>query len=63
MYVVAMVVIRSCKEHINEEFLENLDIIEIQEDAWFHSIDTDKFTTDETVCLRKYLSKGSVFSR
>jgi len=51
------------KEDIKEEFLEKLDVIEIQEDAWFHSIDTDKFTTYETVCLRKYLSKGSVFSR
>jgi 4-hydroxy-4-methyl-2-oxoglutarate aldolase len=51
------------KEHINEDFLEKLDIIEIQEDAWFHSIDTDKFTTYETVCLKKYLREGSMFSR
>lgn len=51
------------KEQINEEFLEKLHIIETQEDAWFHSIDTDKFTTYETVCLKKYLSEGSVFSK
>ncbi len=51
------------KDQINEAFLEKLDLIEIQEDAWFHSIDTDKFTTYETVCMKKYLSDGSVFSR
>ena len=51
------------KESVNEEFLDKLDIIEIQEDAWFHSIDVDKFTTYETVCLKKYLSEGSMFSK
>jgi len=51
------------EERVNEDFLDKLDVIEIQEDAWFHSIDTDKFTTYETVCQRKYLSQGSVFSK
>jgi 4-hydroxy-4-methyl-2-oxoglutarate aldolase len=48
---------------ITEEFLERLSFIELQEDAWFHSIDTDNFTTFETVCEKRYLDRGSVFSK
>jgi 4-hydroxy-4-methyl-2-oxoglutarate aldolase len=48
---------------IAEDFLEKLRLMELQEDAWFHSIDTDGFTTYETVCLRQYLAQGSVFSK
>jgi 4-hydroxy-4-methyl-2-oxoglutarate aldolase len=49
--------------HITEDFHERLSFIELQEDAWFHSIDTDGFTTYETVCEKRYLDKGSVFSK
>ena len=49
--------------NISEEFLERLSFIELQEDAWFHSIDTDNFTTFETVCQKRYLEEGSVFSK
>jgi len=49
--------------HINQDFLERLSFIELQEDAWFHSIDTDGFTTYETVCQKRYLDEGSVFSK
>ena len=51
------------REQKTEEFLEKLRIMELQEDAWFHAIDTDKFTTYETVCLKKYLAEGSVFHK
>jgi len=51
------------KIKITEDFLEQLHLMELQEDAWFHSIDTDGFTTYETVCLRQYLAHGSVFSK
>lgn len=49
--------------HVTKDFLERLSFIELQEDAWFHSIDTDNFTTYETVCQKRYLEKGSVFSK
>jgi len=51
------------KERVNEELIEKLGWIELQEDAWFHSIDTDKLTTFETVCERKYLEHGTLFAR
>ncbi|MNS45196.1 4-hydroxy-4-methyl-2-oxoglutarate aldolase [compost metagenome] len=51
------------KAHVTEAFLEKLHLIELQEDAWFHSIDTDGFTTYETVCMKKYLEEGSVFHK
>ena len=51
------------RTRVSEEFLERLSFIELQEDAWFHSIDTDGFTTYETVCKKRYLDTGSVFSK
>lgn len=42
-------------EYIDEDFLEKLDFIELQEDIWFYCIDTKKWSTYETVCLKKYL--------
>ncbi|NEO35144.1 MAG: RraA family protein [Moorea sp. SIOASIH] len=51
------------KEHINEKLIEKLHWIELQEDAWFHGIDTDGFDTYETVCLKRYLDEGSVFNK
>lgn len=43
------------KASINEDFLEKLDFIEEQEDIWFDCIDRKKWSTFETVCLKKYL--------
>jgi len=43
------------KEHINEEFLKKLDFIELQEDIWRYCMNTKKWSTYETVCLKKYL--------
>ena len=41
-------------EFINDEFLEKLDFIELQEDIWYHCIDTKKWSTYKTVCLKEY---------
>jgi len=42
------------KEYINEDFFKKLEWIEEQEDIWFECIDRKKWTTFETVCLKKY---------
>ena len=42
---------------ISESFLSDLHRIEQQEDLWFDSIDRLKYSTFETVCLRKYEQK------
>ncbi|MBI5000819.1 MAG: RraA family protein [Euryarchaeota archaeon] len=41
-------------ENINREFLRKLDFIELQEDIWHHCVDTKKWSTYDTVCLKKY---------
>ena len=43
------------KTSINEDFLEKLDFIEEQEDIWFDCIDRKKWSTFDTICLKKYL--------
>jgi regulator of RNase E activity RraA len=43
------------RKNINKEFLEKLDFIEIQEDIWHYCVDTKKWTTYDTVCLKKYI--------
>ena len=45
------------KELHTEEFLKKLDWIEEQEDTWYEGIDRKKWTTFETVCLKKYLKE------
>ena len=45
-------------EMSNKDFLEKLDFIELQEDIWYHCIDTKKWSTFETVCLKKYMDTG-----
>ena len=42
------------KEQLTKDFLEGLVKIEEQEDVWFDCIDRRKYTTFETVCLKKY---------
>ena len=39
----------------NERFLEQLHKIEEQEDIWYECIDRKKWSTFETICLKKYL--------
>jgi len=48
------------KELINENTLKRLDWIELQEDIWFFCIDTLKWDTYDTVCLKKYLNHMEV---
>lgn len=43
------------REYHNIEFLEKMRFIEEQEDIWFECIDRKKYSTFETVCLKKYL--------
>lgn len=43
------------RESINKDFLEKLDFIELQEDIWYYCVNTKKWSTFETVCLKKYL--------
>jgi 4-hydroxy-4-methyl-2-oxoglutarate aldolase len=43
------------RTEITEEFLEKLDFIELQEDIWYYCVDTKKWSTYETVSLKKYL--------
>lgn len=50
------------KDQVSPAFLDKLAFIELQEDAWFHCIDTEGMTTFETVCLKRYLSDGGVFA-
>ncbi|NWP75080.1 RraA family protein, partial [Escherichia coli] len=42
------------KAHHNQAFLDKLDWIEEQEDIWFDCIDRRKWSTFETVCLKRY---------
>jgi len=45
-------------EYHNEEFLNKIKFIEEQEDIWFECIDRKKYSTYETVCLKKYLNEN-----
>ncbi len=45
------------KELHDQSFMEKLEAIEEQEDIWFDCIDRRKWTTFETVCLKKYLAE------
>ena len=44
------------KVHHTVEFLKRLEWIEEQEDIWYSCIDRKKWSTFETVCLKKYLT-------
>lgn len=46
------------KDRHNEEFLRKLKEIEEQEDIWFDCIDRRKWSTFDTVCLKKYKEIG-----
>lgn len=45
------------KININGEFLDKLQQMELHEDIWFECIDTRKWNTFDTVCLKKYLGE------
>ena len=42
------------KEYMNEDFYQKLHWIETQEDIWLDCIDRKKWSTFDTVCLKKY---------
>ncbi len=48
------------KNLIAEDILKRLELIELQEDIWFFCIDTLKWSTYETVCLKNYLNNPDV---
>lgn len=48
------------KEFHTKEFLEKIKFIELQEDKWFECIDKKKYSTFETVCLKKYLEENKL---
>ncbi|MFN5181415.1 MAG: RraA family protein [Bacteroidota bacterium] len=48
------------KDIINADTLKKMDLIELQEDIWFYCIDTLKWSTYDTVCLKKYLTNQDV---
>lgn len=48
------------KENINATTVRRLEWIEIQEDIWYYCIDTLKWTTYETICLKRYLNETDV---
>lgn len=45
---------------INAKLIEKLKMIELQEDIWSFCINTLKWSTYETICLKKYLDDSSV---
>lgn len=45
------------RDYHTQEFLEKIKLIEEQEDIWFECIDRKKYSTFETVCLKKYLEE------
>ena len=44
------------KEQHNQDFLDKLVFIEAQEDIWYECIDRKKWSTFDTICLKKYLN-------
>lgn len=47
-------------ERISQDVLARLELIELQEDIWNYCVNTLKWNTYDTVCLKKYLSDPSV---
>ena len=42
------------KDDHSQRFLEKLEFIEHQEDIWYECIDRKKWSTYDTVCLKRY---------
>ena len=45
------------KEQLTEEFYCKIQQIEEQEDIWYDCIDRKKWSTFDTICLKKYLNR------
>ena len=50
------------KKEITNNILEKLQLIELQEDIWYHCIDTLKWDTYQTIAKKDYLTKKNVIS-
>lgn len=50
-------------EKLTEETYRKLNLIELQEDIWFYCIDTLKWNTYETVCLKNYLKNNEMLPK
>lgn len=50
-------------EEITDEFYGKLEFIELQEDVWFYCIDTLKWSTYDTVCVKRYLKEPDVLPK
>lgn len=48
------------KEFINDDLIKKLNFIESQEDVWYFCVDTLKWSTYETVALKRYLDEPEV---
>ena len=51
------------KELINQKTLDRLHFIELQEDIWFYCLDTLKWSTYKTICLKDYLKDPDVLPK
>jgi hypothetical protein len=51
------------KELINQKTLDRLHFIELQEDIWFYCLDTLKWSTYKTICLKDYLKYPDVLPK
>lgn len=51
------------KDRINNKIFQKLEFIEIQEDIWFYCLDSLKWSTYETVCLKKYIETPDVLPK
>ena len=47
------------KGNHNQEFYDKLEFIEQQEDTWYDCIDRRKWTTFDTICLKKYKNEAN----
>jgi hypothetical protein len=45
---------------VTDETFARLELIELQEDIWGYCVNTLKWSTYDTVCLKKYLTDPSV---
>lgn len=48
------------KDLLNENTLERLHFIETQEDIWYYCLDTLKWSTYKTICMKDYLNEPDV---
>jgi 4-hydroxy-4-methyl-2-oxoglutarate aldolase len=48
------------KKQITEETYRKLEFIELQEDIWYYCIDTLKWSTYKTICLKAYLNERDI---